>query len=73
MYKKIDSAIKLEEYFQDKNGEKWKIIDIEAREGFSNSIESKIKCEASINVHGDGIKLIDKRNRNAARPLYNEV
>ena len=34
--KKIDSIRKVEEYFQDKHGEKWKLIDIEAREGFSN-------------------------------------
>ena len=55
--KKIDNTKKLEERFQDKHGEKWLIIGIEAREGFSNSTTSKIKCVANINMHGERTKI----------------
>ena len=41
VFKKIDSTRKLEEYFQDKHREKWKIIDIEARRGFLISLKVK--------------------------------
>ena len=39
--------------------------EIETREWFSNSTESKIKCAAGISVRRERIKLIDKRNRNS--------
>ena len=48
-------------------------MDTEAREWFSNSTASKIKCMAGINMHGERIKLIDKKNRHADRPLCNEI
>jgi len=71
--KKIDSMKNLEEYLQNKYGEKWLIIDIEAREGFSNSTTSKIKCAAGLNMYGERIKLIDKKNRHAVCPTCNEI
>ena len=52
---------------------KWKIIGIEAREGVSNSTESKIKGGAGTNICGERIKLIDKMNMNMVCPLCNEV
>ena len=47
---------------------KWKLIDVESREGFTNCTESQIKCAARINMHGERIKLIDKSNEHAFFP-----
>ena len=40
----------VEEYFQYKHREKWTLIDIEARKGFMNCTESKIKFAASVDI-----------------------
>ena len=37
---KIDSSRNTKEYFQDKHGEKWNLIDFEGREVFISSTES---------------------------------
>ena len=71
--KKIDSAKNLEEYFQNNYEEKWSSIDVEAREGFSDSTASKIKCATGNNMHGERIKLMHKKNRHADFPLCNEI
>ena len=60
--KTIDSDMKLKEYLQDKYGDKWTHIDIEARTGFVNSTVNKIKCAAGLNMYGERVKLIDKTN-----------
>ena len=70
---KIDSIRNLEEYFQDKHGEKWTLTDVESRERFTNFTESQIKCAAGINVHGERIKLIDKGNEHAVFPTCNAL
>ena len=66
--KMIDSVRDVEECFQDKHGEKWKSIDVEAREGVTKCTESQIKCAARNNMYGERIKLIDKGNKNAVCP-----
>ena len=66
--KNVDSLKKIEEYFQDKNGEKWWLIDVESREGFMNCTKSQIKCTAGIKICGERIKVIDKGNRHAFFP-----
>ena len=39
---------------------------------FSNSNVSKIKCAVGLSMHGNKIKLIDKRNDHADCPLCSE-
>ena len=65
----IDSGKFITEYFQDKHGEHWHLIDIEAREGFVNSTIRKIKCAAVLNVYGERAKDIDKKNKHTCCPL----
>ena len=48
--KKIDSEKCMTEYFQDKYGENWHLIDIEAREAFANSTVNQIKCAAGLKM-----------------------
>ena len=67
--KNIDSEEFITEYFQDKYGENWNLIDIEAREGFVNSTASQIKCAAGLNVCGERAKDIDKSNTHACCPM----
>ena len=55
----------MKECFQDKNGDRWNLIDIEARTGFVNSTVSQIKCAAGLNVHGERAKNIDAGNEHA--------
>ena len=66
---KIDSMTNLEEYVQNKYGEKWTCIDLNFRNMFSQSSASKIKCAAGLNMYGERIKLIDKRNWYVDFPL----
>ena len=69
MIKKIDSEKCTTEHFQDKHGENWHLIDIEAREGFASSTVSQIKCAAGLNVCGERAKDIDKSNARVCCPL----
>ena len=62
----------LEEHVQDKNGEKWTCIDLMARNVLSNITISKIKCAARLNMPGDRIKIIDKRNVHTECPVCNQ-
>ena len=71
--KNTDSMRKEEEHFQGRHGEKWTLIDTEAREGFSNCTQIKIKCAAGINVHGENIKLANKGNAHAVCPTCDEL
>ena len=54
--KNIDSSKNVKECVQVKCGEKWNLTDIEAREGFTRSTESKLKFSAGLNMHGERIK-----------------
>ena len=47
---------------QHKCGEKWELIDIEARNVFTRCTPSMIKCVAGINHYGKRIRTIDKEN-----------
>ena len=44
------------------------LMNAQNREGFTNCTESKMKCAAGINMHGERIKLIDKGNEHAVFP-----
>ena len=44
---------------QHKNSEKWELIDMEARDAFSRSTPSMIKCAAGMNHYGNRIRIID--------------
>ena len=44
------------------------MIGIESSEGFTRITESKIKCSAGLNVHGERIKLIVKSDNHACYP-----
>ena len=62
--KKMDSMKNLEEHVQKKHREKWKHIDLKAREFFSKITLSKIKCAAGLRIHVERMKLEDKKNKN---------
>ena len=66
--KKLDSSNNLEELLQDKHGEQWRLIDVEALEGFAKSTKSQIKHAAGIIVCGERIKVIYKGNMHAVCP-----
>ena len=57
------------DHFRDEHGENWHLIDVEAREGFSSSTTSQMKCAAGLSVHGERAKNIDKSNTHARCPL----
>ena len=67
--KNIDSEECIKECLHDKHGDKWNLIDIEARKGFSNNTVSQIKCTVGLNVCGERAKNIDKSNEHACCPL----
>ena len=71
--KKLDSSKNVKDFFQDKHGGKWNLIDMEARERFTKSIESQIKCATRLNAHGERIKVIDKGNMHAVCTSYNAI
>ena len=62
--KNIDSRRNSEEYAQNKCGANWEHVDIDARDSFLHSTASMIKCAVGVSMHGERIKLIDKRNKN---------
>ena len=45
------------------------LIDSEAREGFSMSTISKIKCAAGLNMHSERMQVTDKSKTHACFPL----
>ena len=49
-----------------KYGDKWELIDIEARDIFSSSAPSMTKYAAGVNHHSKIIKHMDKKNTTAA-------
>ena len=46
---------------------------MEAREGFTKSTESQIKCATGLNMHYERTKLIDKGNMHAVCPACNVI
>ena len=68
--KKIDNVKHITECFQDKHGEKWNLIDSEAREGFAMSTVSKIKCAEGRNICDERMQVTDKSKTHACFPSY---
>ena len=66
--KQTDSTRNIEEHAQNKYGEKWTHIDLNARSWFSKSTKSIINHTAGLNAHGERIKKINKNNDHAEFP-----
>ena len=55
-----------EEYLQHRCGEKWDLIETEARDSFSSSSTRMIKCAVGINHYRERINKIDKKSTTSA-------
>ena len=68
-----DSDVNCEEFIKHKHGEKWDVIDIDARKVFASWTPSLIKCIAVINHYGEKIKSMHESKISEVCPSCGEI